>query len=82
MGHYKINENVQVELWRVDDFLAGSMTGFGETDFLATGETEFWSRASGATVKFELDDAGKVVRAVLRVRGQEMVATPVTDPPG
>jgi hypothetical protein len=82
VGRYEIDENVQVELWRVDGFLAGAMTGFGETDFLATGETEFWSRASGATVKFELDDAGKVVRAVLRFRGQEMVATPVSDSPG
>ena len=54
----------------------GRMTGFGETDFFPIGDTEFWSPASGARVRYELDETGRVARGTLYFRGREMVATP------
>ncbi len=80
VGRYSISPEVQVELVRMNDFLVGTMTGMGEADFFAVSETEFWAKAAGATVTFELDGEGIVVRATLRFRGQEMIATPVKPP--
>ena len=80
VGHYIISPEVRVDVRRMDDFLVGTMTGMGETDFFPVSETKFWSRAAGATVTFELDDRGDVVRGTLRLRGQEMIAIPATSP--
>ncbi len=77
VGDYRISPEVTVKVWRVDDVLVGRMTGTGETDLFAIGETEFWGKAAGARVRFELDEEQQVTGATLWYRGQEMRALPM-----
>lgn len=80
VGRYIVENGAEVVLERLDDFLVGSMTGFGEADFFPISETELWGKAVGAFVRFELDAEGKPVGAVLTFRGQTLKVVPAPPP--
>lgn len=80
VGRYRIGERGGVTVERRDGFLVAEMTGRGEADFFPAGETEFFSPAVGAEVHFEVDEAGRPLRASFELKGQAMEAVPVAEP--